>query len=496
MPLPATPNLNLFKPEPSVTSGPLWAQMINDIVNILDEHDHTSGKGKRITAGGININGDLDFKENDATNLRSARYQLGTSFLVASDDRGCVYVKDGNLHYNNAAGAAVQITSGTAVVSSITGAFTATTPGGYPYTVGAGDAQRILLVNTTSARTINLPLATTALLFAIKDVSGQAWTNNISVVPSGANTIDGVGATRLLNDNFGWTFFISDGVTNWSIGAMRDTAAPSGTVSQYAGSTTPAGYLLCDGAVVSQATYPFLFTAIGALWNTGGEGAGNFRLPDMRGRFPLGRAVSGTGSTLGGIGGALDHTHTTPAHFHAMGTGATLNVTASGSHVHDMGHGHTGGNAGSHAHDMGHGHTGSSGNAGSHFHYMMNTGTSSTSLTEAGTGLARSFDATNDFSYDAKASTSGADVTRTSVVADHSHTVTINAMTGNTSTIGDHSHTVSNLVGNVATSTHTHASADIAGTIGLVTGGVNGNAAMTSGQQNPAFAAVNYIIKT
>lgn len=249
MTLPATTNLGLLRPEPSVTDGPLWAQMINDALNVIDDHDHTSGKGKLVPTAGLNIDADLDFQNHDATSLRSTRYQLGTSVLAESADKGCVYVKDGNLYYNNSAGASVQITSGTSVVSAITGAFTATTPGAYPYTVTAGDAQRILLVNTTAARTINLPLATTALLFAIKDISGQASTNNISVVPNGANTIDSVAATKTLNDNFGWTFFISDGVSNWSMGKMRDiitslqaiSATISGALS--AGATTLSGAL-------------------------------------------------------------------------------------------------------------------------------------------------------------------------------------------------------------------------------------------------------------
>lgn len=409
MTLPATPNLGLLTPEPSVTTGPEWAQMINDALNVIDDHDHTSGKGKLVPTAGLNINADLDFQDNDATSLRSTRYQLGTSVLAESADKGCVYVKDGNLHYNNSAGASVQITSGTSVVSSVTGAFTATTPGAYPYTVSAGDAQRILLVDTTSARTVNLPLATTALLFAIKDVSGQAWTNNISVVPNGTNTIDGVNATRKLNDNFGWTFFISDGVSNWSIGIIRDTVVPAGTVSQFAGATVPAGYLLCDGSVVVQATYPALFSAIGSTWNTGAEGGGNFRLPNMVGRFPLGKSASGTGSTLGGTGGALDHTHTVPAHHHAMGSGADLNITASGSHTHT-------------------------------------------------------------FNTPSPCNLPG----------------TANAYQGGTQT-------ADNVIN---ASTHTHPSGNIAGRIGLVTGGVNGNASMTSGLNNPAFATFNYIIKT
>ena len=249
MTLPATPNLGLLTPEPSVTNGPEWAQMLNNALGVIDEHDHTSGKGKLVPSAGLDINADLSFNNNDATSLRSVRYQLLTSLLSAGDDKGCTYVKDGNLYFNNSAGSAVQITSGTSVLSAITGAFTATTPGAYPYTVVAGDAQRILLVDTTAARTINLPLATTALLFAIKDVSGQASTNNISVVPNGTNTIDGVNATRALNDNFGWTFFISDGVSNWSMGKLRDIITALSAISATISGALTAGSATISGAL-------------------------------------------------------------------------------------------------------------------------------------------------------------------------------------------------------------------------------------------------------
>lgn len=47
------------------------------------------------------------------------------------------------------------------------------------------------------------------------------------------------------------------------------------------------------------------------------------------------------------------------------------------------------------------------------------------------------------------------------------------------------------------TATHSHAAGDFAGSIGLVTGGVNGNAAMTSGssENRPLYLSVRYIIR-
>jgi microcystin-dependent protein len=123
--------------------------------------------------------------------------------------------------------------------------------------------------------------------------------------------------------------------TTW----QSSPGVPSGTIFPYAGSSTPTGYLFAAGQVVAQATYPNLFTAIGSTYNTGGEGAGDFRLPDLRGRAIFGAdAMGGTpanrlgSGATGGITGAASvgatggqqshvlvtaelaaHTHTTPS---------------------------------------------------------------------------------------------------------------------------------------------------------------------------------------
>ncbi len=88
---------------------------------------------------------------------------------------------------------------------------------------------------------------------------------------------------------------------------------PAGVTLPYGGTTAPPGYLLCDGSAVSRTTYAVLFTILSTTYGVG-DGSTTFNLPDLRQRFPMGKAVSGTGSTLGGTGGAIDHTHTvTPA---------------------------------------------------------------------------------------------------------------------------------------------------------------------------------------
>lgn len=66
---------------------------------------------------------------------------------------------------------------------------------------------------------------------------------------------------------------------------------PTGAIFPYAGDTPPSGYLLCDGSEQSKATYPELWVALGYKYKAAGllVGYETFALPDLRGRFALGR---------------------------------------------------------------------------------------------------------------------------------------------------------------------------------------------------------------
>lgn len=78
----------------------------------------------------------------------------------------------------------------------------------------------------------------------------------------------------------------------------------------------PSGYLICDGSAISRATYASLFTLLGTTYGAG-DGSTTFNLPDFRGKLPFGKAASGTGSTIAGTFGTIDHLHTGPSHTHA-----------------------------------------------------------------------------------------------------------------------------------------------------------------------------------
>lgn len=59
---------------------------------------------------------------------------------------------------------------------------------------------------------------------------------------------------------------------------------PIGTVTPFAGSTAPTGYLLTDGALVSRTTYADLFAVISTTYGVG-DGSTTFALPNTSGLF-------------------------------------------------------------------------------------------------------------------------------------------------------------------------------------------------------------------
>lgn len=106
----------------------------------------------------------------------------------------------------------------------------------------------------------------------------------------------------------------------------------AGMVQMFAGSTAPTGWLLCDGEQYLKTEYPELYAAILDAYGDTTKGwvaptdSDHFRVPDLRGRFPLGV----------GNGTASGHT----AHALASGSGAekvTLAADNMPYHRHALG---------------------------------------------------------------------------------------------------------------------------------------------------------------
>ena len=126
-----------------------------------------------------------------------------------------------------------------------------------PITVVSG---RTYLVDTSAARTLNLPAPATNAYLLVKDVTGQAQTNNITIARNGSESIDGVAANKTLNINYGFWMFVCDG-TDWYL--LRDSDAAltasramvtdaAGRASASSVTSTTLGYLDATSSVQTQ----------------------------------------------------------------------------------------------------------------------------------------------------------------------------------------------------------------------------------------------------
>lgn len=212
--------MNLDLPTVSVTLGPEWASEINAAFEVVDAHDHSSGKGVRVKTAGLDINADLTFAGFRALELRSAQFVSQPTLLTGATNANSVYVSSGNLYFTNGSGIAVQVTNGGSIVSSPGAVQTLNlTSINTNLTISPSDTFVLILTDTTASRTITLPLAsavTQGRIYMVKDVSGQANENPITLATSGSDLIDGA-STQLIDSNNANVWIIGDGATNWSI---------------------------------------------------------------------------------------------------------------------------------------------------------------------------------------------------------------------------------------------------------------------------------------
>lgn len=94
---------------------------------------------------------------------------------------------------------------------------------------------------------------------------------------------------------------------------------PTGVLQDFAGTSAPDGWLLCDGSEVSRTEYAALFAVIGTTYGVG-DGSTTFNLPDERGQFR--RGLDNMGTAAGAAGVDVDGTARTvgQAQAHAFGS--------------------------------------------------------------------------------------------------------------------------------------------------------------------------------
>lgn len=100
--------------------------------------------------------------------------------------------------------------------------------------------------------------------------------------------------------------------------ATAAARVPAGIIADFGNETPPTGWLECNGAAVSRATYADLFTAVGIKWGAG-DTTTTFNVPDFRGEFRRGwdngRGVDSGRAFASAQADELEsHTHTLELH--------------------------------------------------------------------------------------------------------------------------------------------------------------------------------------
>ena len=168
-----------------------------------------------------------------------------------------------------------QIQAGSVVTSSITGNATSATT-----------ADKI-----AQATTFRLTGDVTAVDVSFDGQTGgttKTFTtsiNNSFIGNQTLTTTSAVGDEIIINRTSGTT-----GIFKTTVGAITNSIAtpPVASMMPYAGATAPTDWLFCDGAELQRSVYNQLFQAIGTQYGTPSSSS-VFKLPDMRGRFPLGK---------------------------------------------------------------------------------------------------------------------------------------------------------------------------------------------------------------
>jgi hypothetical protein len=127
--------MGLLQPVVGIDTGLTWEQNINANSGILDQHNHSAGSGVQINPSGIDINTDLAFNSNNATNLRSVRLLPQASPLSGASDLGCLYESGVDLWYNDGSGDQIQITSGGKVFATSSGISSGTNTASFAFNV-------------------------------------------------------------------------------------------------------------------------------------------------------------------------------------------------------------------------------------------------------------------------------------------------------------------------------------------------------------------------
>ena len=242
-----------------LSSGTIVSNSMSPSINI--------GSGAIVSKGGLGV---------------ALSANIGGSGTFAGDITAQSVLPSQNLTYNIGSTTnryntvyANQIQAGSVVTSSITGNATSAT-----------SADKL-----AQATTFRLAGDVTAVDVSFDGQTGgttKTFTtsiNNSFIGNQTLTTTSNVGDEIIINRTSG-----STGIYKTTVGAITNAipTPPVASMMPYAGATAPTDWLFCDGAELQRSVYNQLFQTIGTQYGTPSSSA-TFKLPDMRGRFPLGK---------------------------------------------------------------------------------------------------------------------------------------------------------------------------------------------------------------
>lgn len=216
------------------------------------------------------------------------------------------------------------------------------------------NSNEIQIFTGISSQTIVLPDATTIPVGKRFEIFDQSTASLVLEFFGGTPFTDAAGISYTSIPSEGSIFLVlqTNTTTQGTWAVLSPTGSigpivnvPTGAVMDFAGSSAPSGFLLCDGSAVSRTTFAGLFATVGTTYGSG-NGTTTFNVPDARGRvgagkddmggIPANRLTTGgsgiDGTTLGAAGGVETYALVTAELASHTHTGTTGNESVSHTH--------------------------------------------------------------------------------------------------------------------------------------------------------------------
>ncbi len=307
-------------PVVTVDPGPTWATDVNSCLTLIDQHDHSTGKGTQITQAGFNITGNVNFNSANAIALRSSRYTAQSAPINGASDLGCVYVSGVDLYFNDVNGNQIRMTASGSIAGTSGSIGNLVSPASVTYVSGTATYVFQSAVNTPG----NLDAASVTVRELVANGNGVTLTAPAALAASYSLTFPGSlpASTSLLQVDASGNistraipvvptvqkFLSGSGTYNRPAGVLYIEVEMVGGGGGGGGSGDGAGLQTAGG---DGGTSTFGTTLLSTAGGTGGGAAGSTGQGGVGGAAslgsgPVGIAITGTsGQAISGAAGGL-----------------------------------------------------------------------------------------------------------------------------------------------------------------------------------------------